>query len=61
MEIKKGLDVCTGDFWYDLTNGYIEPVDICAKPEDAEKVNKAIGIIQEFQDSCESEIPGFIQ
>ena len=62
MDIKTGLDVSSGDFWYDLTDGgYLDPDEICAKKEDAEKVKKAIEVIRDFQNSCEEQIEGFEQ
>ena len=61
MEIRKDLDVCSGDFWYDLTAGYLLPEEVCKHKEDVEKVNAAITIVLEFQESCEKEIEGFFQ
>ena len=62
MEIKKGLDISTTDFWYDLTDGgYLDPYEICGSHEDAVKVAGAIATILEFQESCENQIKGFIQ
>ncbi len=60
MELKKGLEVSTDDFWYDLTyGGYLKPEEMCANPRDAERVNAAIALLQEFQQACEKE--GLIQ
>jgi len=62
MEIKKGLDISSGEFWYDLTDGgYLDPDEICANKEDAEKVKEAIKVIKDFQDSCEEQIENFIE
>ncbi len=62
MNIKKGLEVSSSDFWYDLTDGgYLNPRDICEKEEDAKKVEEAINIVKDFQNSCEEQIEGFIQ
>ena len=62
MKLKKGLEVSTGDFWYDLTDGgYLKPEDICEDIEDAKKVVEAICIIQNFQEACEEQIEGFVQ
>lgn len=62
MKIKKGLDISTDDFWYDLTDGgYLKPEEICGDPKEAAKVNNAIGLLQEFKESCEEQIEGFIQ
>ena len=62
MKIKKGLDVSSGDFWYDLTDGgYLDPVKICEHSDDAERVLAAVSILTDFKDSCEREIEGFIQ
>ena len=62
MEIKKGLEISTQDFWYDLTDGgYLKPEETCEHQEDAQKVNEAIKVIEDFRDSCEEKIEGFIQ
>jgi hypothetical protein len=62
MKIKKGIEISTGDFWYDLTDGgYLNPSEICANPKDADKVEKAIKVIKDFQRSCEEQIEDFIQ
>lgn len=62
MEIKKGLEISTSDFWYDLTKGgYLNPDEICANQDDADKVSKAIEIIEDFEDSCEKSIEDFVQ
>ena len=62
MNIKKGLKISTTDFWYDLTSGgYIKPDEICEKKKDAEKVNDAIKIIEDFKQSCEDQIERFVQ
>jgi len=62
MKIKKGLEVSTGDFWYDLIDGgYLDPEEICADKKDAQKVKKAIAVIKDFENSCEEQIEGFIQ
>ena len=62
MKIKKGLEVCSSDFWYDLTDsGYLQPYHICANEKDARKVYEAICTLREFQDSCEEQIEGFMQ
>ena len=61
MKIKKRLSISSSDFWYDLTDGgYLKPEEICVDPNDAQKVNKAIAIIKDFQESCEEQIEGFI-
>ena len=62
MKIKKGLDISTSDFWYDLTDGgYLPPEEICENPEDAKRVKEAIRIIKDFEKSCEEQIEDFIQ
>ena len=62
MEIKKGLDVSTDDFWYDLSwGGYLRPEDICEHPEDALRVKAAVKVLIEFDESCQEQIEGFIQ
>lgn len=51
MKLKEGVDpvYTTEDFFYSLTQGYINPEEFL-EPEDAEKVQNAINILQEFQD-----------
>lgn len=61
MDIKVGLEVSTQDFWYDLTEGYLEAEEICANKEDAEKVKQAVTVLEDFRESCEDKIEGFIQ
>ena len=62
MIIKKGLEVSTSDFWYDLTDGgYLKPNDICENSEDAKKVLDAIAVIKDFEKSCDEQIEGFVQ
>jgi len=62
MKIRKGLNVHSGDFWYDLTDGgYLDPNKICADKKDADAVNKAVEIIKDFQTSCEEQIDEFVQ
>lgn len=61
MKIKKNLKNSTMDFWYDLTQGYLDPRKICADKSDAERVLHAVGVIEEFQRACEESIEGFIQ
>jgi hypothetical protein len=62
MKIKKGLEVSTSDFWYDLSDGgYLEPENICENKEDAEAVIKARKVIMDFQKSCEEQIEDFVQ
>jgi hypothetical protein len=62
MKIKKDLEISTGDFWYDLTDGgYLKPEEICEDKKDAEKVIQAVELIMDFQKSCEEQIEEFIQ
>lgn len=62
MEIKKGLTISSSDFWYDLTDGgSLNPSEILVNKKDIIKVNDAIRILREFEQSCEDEIEDFIQ
>lgn len=62
MKIKKGLEISTSDFWYDLTDGgYLEPEQLLEDKRDIRDVNHAIEVIKDFQKSCEEQIEGFIQ
>lgn len=54
MKIKKNCKASTSDFWYDLTlGGYLKLEKICEDKQDIKRINEAIAIIKEFQDSCE--------
>lgn len=59
MEIKKDLDISTDDFYYDICNGYLVASEICANIDDVEKVNTAIDILTDFENSCGEQIEGF--
>lgn len=60
MEIKKGLTISSSDFWYDLTDGgYIKPEEILVKKSDIDKVNDAIDVLKDFENSCNEMIEGF--
>lgn len=62
MKIKENLDVCTSEFWYDLAyGGYLKPEEICENEEDAQRVNDAIEVLLEFENSCDEQIEGFVQ
>ena len=61
MKIKKGCKASTSDFWYDLSDGgYLKPKDICADAAEAEKVEAAVNVILDFQESCEDQIKDFL-
>jgi hypothetical protein len=61
MKIKDNCTVSTNDFWYDLTDGgYLKPEEILESELDIKRVKDAIELIRDFQDSCESQIEGFI-
>ncbi len=62
MKLKKGLDVHTDDFWYDISEGgYLDPKEICLHQADAIKIIEAVKVIMEFEQSCEEQIEGFVQ
>lgn len=62
IKIKKGVKILTDDFWYDLTKGgYIKAIEICENIKDAKKIEEAIKIIEDFENSCEEQIEGFLQ
>ena len=61
MKIKNEIEISTSEPYYDLfEGGYIKPAEILEDEKDIEKVREAIAIISEFLDSCEKQIPGFI-
>jgi hypothetical protein len=62
MKIKEGLEIFTTDFWYDLVDGgYLRLKDILESPVEVNKVEAAIETLQDFLDSCEEQIEGFLQ
>jgi len=62
MKIKNNCQVSTMEFWYDLTDGgYLNPDEILENPEDAKRARDSIAVIKDFENSCEEQIPGFIQ
>ena len=62
MEVKSGLEICTTDFWYDLTDGgYIKPEEILKNSEDVMAVDNAIAVLRKFKNACIRGIPDFIQ
>ena len=62
MELKKGLTNSSSDPGYDVSDGgYLKPEEICADPRDAERINAAIALLQQFQADCEKQIEGFVQ
>ena len=61
MKIKDGIEASTSEFWYDLTNGYLKPEEILEKEYDINVVNQAIVDLEDFYNSCEEQIEGFIQ
>ncbi len=61
MKIKEGVEVSTSEFWYDLTNGYLKLEEILEKEYDINVVEQAIADLEDFYNSCEDQIEGFIQ
>ena len=62
MKIKKGLEISTSDFWYDLTvGGYLNPEEILENQSEILVVKGAIEALKNFQSSCEEQIEGFLQ
>jgi len=62
MEVKKGLNVSSSDFWYDLADGgYLKPSEILVDKQDVMDVEAAIEILKEFETACSEQIEGFIQ
>ena len=60
MKIKDGLEISTGEFWYDLADGgYLKPEEILVDEKDVQAVKQAIKIIREFESSCEEQIEDF--
>lgn len=60
MKIKKDSDASTDDFWYDLVEGYLKPEELCEDLEDLKKINAAVVLLTNFQDSCEEQLPNFM-
>lgn len=62
MKIRLEAEASTDDFWYDLAiGGYIKPEDILENQNDIDRVKQAISVIEEFYDSCEQQINGFLR
>lgn len=61
MKIKDNLEVSTAEFWYDINNGYINPDEILVNQKDIDKVNEAVRVLKEFEESCEEQIEGFMR
>lgn len=62
MEIKKDLEVSTTDFWYDLVDGgYIKPEEILINTEDIRKVEEAITVLLDFQNSLEEQVEPLLE
>ena len=61
MKIKNNVEASTSEFWYDLTNGYLNPEEILEDENDIERVTQAIISIMDFEQSCEEQIEGFTQ
>jgi len=61
-QIRKNVDVCTDDFWYDLTDGgYLKPYLLLMNAADVEEVEKAIVIVRKFERSLEDQVPNFLR
>lgn len=57
MKIKKGSDIYTDDFWYDLTEGgYLNYKEFLANKKDIERVEFAIAVLVELQTSIDEYI-----
>lgn len=62
MKLKKGLQHSSSEPYYDLSEGgYLKPEVMCENTEDANKVIEAVEIVQDFLESCEEQIEGFLQ
>ncbi len=62
MKIRDDCTVSSSEFWYDLAyGGYLQPEEILENQEDIDRVNEAIRILVEFEESCGEQIEGFIQ
>lgn len=60
MKIKEGLEISTGEFWYDISKGgYIKPEEILVDPEMAKRVKDAVALVEAFEDACKEQIDGF--
>ena len=62
MNLKRGLEITTFDFWYDLMEGgYLKPDEMLEREEDIKEVKDAMLVLDEFYGSCKNQIRGFIQ
>jgi hypothetical protein len=56
MEFKKGAEITTSEFWYDLIDGgYTKPEDLLKNKEDIKKVKEAIKVLKDFYDSADEQ------
>ena len=54
MEYKKGAEIITDDFWYDLTDGgYIKPDALLVNQEDVDRINAAIKTLVDWKNEME--------
>ena len=62
MKVKENCEAYTSEFHYDLfLGGYLKPENILENQEDIERVKNAIAVINEFEESCISQIEDFQQ
>lgn len=48
FKFKEGASVASSEWWYDLAEGYIDPDELLEDKEQADKVNEAVNLINEF-------------
>lgn len=48
FKFKEGASVASSDWYYDLREGYIEPLILLEDTEQAKKVVEALNLIDEF-------------
>uniref|UniRef100_A0A6M3IS09 Peptidase n=1 Tax=viral metagenome TaxID=1070528 RepID=A0A6M3IS09_9ZZZZ len=53
-QFKKGVEIHTEEFWYDLTwGGYIKPAEVLADGEQVEQLEAAIELVRSFEDAID--------
>jgi len=58
VKLKKSKKPFTTDFWGDVfEGGYIKPDELCVSRADAERVNAAVSVLEEFRASFEETYP----
>ena len=62
MKVKENCEAYASEFHYDLfLGGYLKPENILENQDDIDSVKDVIAVINEFEESCISQIEDFQQ